>query len=268
MNKKTNALALITGASSGIGKATAFNLAQEGYDLLLMARRGDRIETLKKEILEKIQTNPPQTPGKEFAPVNILTFAGDIRSREDIHRLIDTHRSALQNLTVVVNNAGLAKGVESFQEANLDDWDTMIDTNVKGLLYLTRLMLPFMIEKKQGHIINIGSVAGRWVYPGGAVYCASKFAVRAITEGLRQDLSGTGIRVTNIEPGMVESEFSVVRLGDQQKADAVYQGMTPLKPGDIADTISWCLSRPAHVNIQELVIFPTDQAAIRQVHRV
>jgi 3-hydroxy acid dehydrogenase/malonic semialdehyde reductase len=143
----------------------------------------------------------------------------------------------------------------------------MFDTNVKGMLYLTRAILPYMIKKKNGHIINLGSVAGHTVYPGGAVYCASKFAVRALSEGLRMDLAGTNIRVSNIEPGMVNTEFSKVRLGDQAKADQVYAGMTPLSPQDIAETILWCLQRPAHVNIQELIIYPTDQAAVGQVTR-
>jgi NADP-dependent 3-hydroxy acid dehydrogenase YdfG len=246
---------MITGASSGIGAATAKELARLGFDLLLMARRQDRLAQLQLEIAQ-------------LAPkVKTIVHQGDVRSRIDVQAMVEQNRSSLTSLTVLVNNAGLAKGVESFQAGNLDDWQEMIDTNVMGLLLLTRLLLPFMIKENRGHIVNLGSVAGRWVYPGGAVYCASKFAVRAISEGLRQDLAGTGIRVSNIEPGMVESEFSVVRLGDQAKANAVYEGMTPLTPEDIAETISWCLSRPAHVNIQELVIYPTDQAAIRQVTR-
>jgi NADP-dependent 3-hydroxy acid dehydrogenase YdfG len=153
------------------------------------------------------------------------------------------------------------------QDADVNDWEEMIDTNIKGLLYMTRGVVGFMITKKSGHIVNLGSVAGRWTYPGGGVYCATKFAVRALSEGLRLDLIGTPIRVTNIEPGMVQTEFSLVRLGDQRKADQVYDKMTPLSAQDLAETILWCVQRPAHVNIQELVIFPTDQAGVGFVNR-
>lgn len=248
-------LAIITGASSGIGRATAKALAQGNYDLLLFARRETHLIELQSELAE-------------IAPERTISiFAGDIRNRADIEKFIKTYETPLKNLSVLINNAGLAKGVEPFAEGNIDDWNSMIDTNITGLLTLTRMAIAPMLEKRFGHIVNLGSVAGRWVYPGGTVYCATKFAVRAITEGLRQDLSGSGIRVTNIEPGMVETEFSLVRLGDEQKAREVYQGMTPLCAEDIAETITWCLSRPAHVNIQELVIYPTAQAAVRQVHR-
>jgi 3-hydroxy acid dehydrogenase/malonic semialdehyde reductase len=255
MISKPKPLALITGASAGIGRATAVTLASLGYDLLLLARRTERLQHLKTEI------------AKDFPSVTIFLYTCDVSSKPDIETLIQQHGNELQHLDLIVNNAGLAKGVDHFQNASLDDFDQMLNTNIRGLIYCTRLLLPFLLKRQGGQIVNIGSVAGRWVYPGGAVYCASKFAVRALTEGLRQDLCGTGLRVTNIEPGMVESEFSVVRLGDPKKADAVYQGMTPLSPKDIADTIAWCVSRPKHVNIQEIVIFPTDQAAIRQVHR-
>ncbi len=251
----TQPLALISGASSGIGLATAKILAREGYSLLLIARREERLLSLKNELetsYKKIKV--------EIAPL-------DIRSLSEIKLFTKNYENELKSLTVLINNAGLAKGSEPFNDNTIEDIDLVLDTNVKGLLYLTKMILPFMLQNKQGHIVNLGSVAGRWVYPGGTVYCASKFAVSAITEGLRQDLMGTGLRVTNIEPGMVESEFSLVRFGNQEKADAVYHGMTPLTSADIAETILWCLQRPAHVNIQELVIFPTDQAAIRMVHR-
>lgn len=242
--------AFITGASAGIGEATAKQLAQEGYSLILNGRRLDRLESLQKQF--GVETR--------LAPF-------DIRDRRAVENFCQNNRSWLEAVEVLVNNAGLAAGTDKVQEASLADWDTMIDTNIKGLLYLTRQMLPHMIKNNRGHIVNMGSVAGRWVYPGGAVYCATKFAVLAISEGLRMDLAGTPIRVSNIQPGMVESEFSVVRLGSKEKADAVYEGMTPLSPKDIAETISWVLSRPAHVNIQELVIYPTEQAGIRQVTR-
>lgn len=245
--------AFVTGATAGIGEATARRLAGEGYALILGGRRKDRLEKLQTEL---------QAAG---AQVRIAPF--DLRERASIEGFCKTHQDWLSEVTVLVNNAGLAMGTEKMQDASLDDWDVMIDTNVKGLLALTRQLLPHFVKNKNGHVVNLGSVAGRWVYPGGGVYCASKFAVRAISEGLRMDLAGTGVRVTNIEPGMVETEFSVVRFGDERKAKAVYQGMTPLSGADIAETIAWCLSRPAHVNIQELVIYPTDQAQVGQVHR-
>jgi 3-hydroxy acid dehydrogenase/malonic semialdehyde reductase len=241
--------ALITGASSGIGAATARLLAIHGYDLVLTARRQERLEKLAAELMPAVK-------------VDIHSF--DIQDASSVEKFA---KSADLSVDVLVNNAGLAKGVDKMQNAALSDWDTMIDTNVKGLLYLTRAVLPKMIEQGRGHIVNLGSVAGRWVYPGGGVYCATKFAVRAISEGLRMDLMGKPIRVTNIEPGMVESEFSEVRFEDREKAKKVYAGMQPLSPEDIADTILWCIERPAHINIQELVIFPTDQVSPSLVHR-
>lgn len=249
---KNSALcAVITGASSGIGEATALEFARKKYKLVLVARRADRLEKLKKLCL------------KEGAP-EVQTLKIDLQNPKELQAL----QSKLKNETIdiLVNNAGLAKGVELVQDAKTEDWDAMIDTNVKALLKVTRGLLPQLVES-QGHIVNIGSVAGRLVYEGGAVYCATKFAVRAISEGLRMDLKGTGIRVTNIEPGMVNTEFSLVRLGNQQKADAVYQEMMPLLANDIAETILWVVERPSHVNIQELVIYPTDQASVGQVVR-
>jgi NADP-dependent 3-hydroxy acid dehydrogenase YdfG len=166
------------------------------------------------------------------------------------------------SVDVLINNAGLAKGLSSLQEGNPEDWDAVVDTNIKGLLYVTRAILPKMIAQGRGHVVNIGSVAGHWVYEKGNVYCASKFAVRALTEGLRFDLAGTGIRVTEISPGMVETEFSEVRYGDREKGKAVYAGRKPLSALDIAETILWCVQRPAHVDIQEVVIYPTEQASV------
>ncbi|MES3036292.1 MAG: SDR family NAD(P)-dependent oxidoreductase [Bdellovibrionota bacterium] len=245
MHKSEKGWALITGASAGIGEATALRLDQEGYSLLLVARRSDRLKKLQDKL-----KNPSQI------------FSVDLQKPSAISEFLKNAETQLKNVTVLVNNAGLAKGTEKFQDAALADFDAMIDTNVKALIAITRGVLPYLLKNKKGHIVNIGSVAGRWVYPGGAVYAATKFAVRALSDALRMDLMGTGIRVTNIEPGMVESEFSLVRLGDKEKADKVYSGMTPLTPSDIAETLSWCLDRPAHVNIQELVIFPTDQAGV------
>ncbi len=247
--------ALITGASSGIGEATAEALAAKGISLILLARRDARLTEVKRKI------------EKRFS-VEVFTASVDVQSRDQIESFVAKNRTLLESVDVLVNNAGLAKGTEKMQEADPADWDAMIDTNVKGLLFMTRALLPQMIKNNQGHIINLGSVAGRWVYPGGGIYCASKFAVRAISEGLRMDLMGTQLRVTNIEPGMVETEFSQVRFaGNTERAKAVYKGMQALTAADIAETIGWCLDRPKHVNIQELVIFPTDQAAIQQIHR-
>lgn len=247
------ARALVTGASSGIGLACAEELAAAGMNLILVARRKDKLDKLRADLVQRYG-------------VEVEVHSVDIQSRASVERLFKSS-AEFESIDVLVNNAGLARGTEKLFHGKFNDWDEMIDTNIKGLLYMTRLAVEQMVRRDAGHVINIGSVAGRWVYPGGGVYCASKFAVRAITEGLRMDLMGTKVRVTNIEPGMVDSEFSMVRFQDKDKAKAVYQGMTPLSPKDVAETVRWCLDRPAHVNIQELVIFPTDQAAIQHVHR-
>jgi 3-hydroxy acid dehydrogenase / malonic semialdehyde reductase len=245
---------LITGASSGIGKATALLAAAKKHKLILIARRMDRLQQVKEKCLA--------AGAKE-----VLIFSVDLAQENDIQKF-QTELKKIDQLKIdfLINSAGLAKGTELLQNANSNDWDQMFDVNVKSLLKLTQVVLPYL-ARSVGHIVNIGSVAGRQVYEGGAVYCATKFAVRALTEGLRMDLKGTGIRVTNIEPGMVNTEFSLVRLGNQQKADSVYQDMMPLLANDIAETILWCVERPRHVNIQELVIYPTDQAGIGQVVR-
>jgi NADP-dependent 3-hydroxy acid dehydrogenase YdfG len=246
--------ALITGASSGIGAACAEKFAAAGASLILLARRAERLASLRKDLEKKYK-------------VEVLTGAVDVREPKLIEKFIAMQEKAIASTDVLINNAGLAMGTDKMPDAKLADWDAMIDTNVKGLLYITRAVIPFMLKAQSGHIVNLGSVAGRWVYPGGGVYCASKFAVRALSEGLRMDVAGTGLRVTNIEPGMVETEFSEVRFANKEKAQAVYRGMRALSAADIADSILWCCQRPAHVNIQELVIFPTDQAAIQMVHR-
>jgi 3-hydroxy acid dehydrogenase/malonic semialdehyde reductase len=243
-----NQKALITGATSGIGLACAEVLASQGCNLVLTGRREERL----KEISKRLQT--------EFA-VKVTTLCFDLTDRQAVSESLG--KAELSDISILINNAGLALGTELLQAGKFDDWEAMIDTNLKGLLYVTRSVLPKMIENKSGHLVNIGSVAGRWVYPGGGVYCATKFAVRALTESLRMDLMGTPLRVTNIEPGMVETEFSEVRFnGDQERAKNVYKNMTPLEARDIAETVLWCLQRPAHVNIQELVIYPTDQAGV------
>lgn len=247
--------ALITGATSGIGWATAHSLAEQGFSILATGRRYEKLQELQKDLQAA------------FPAVQVKLASFDVSDRFEVSEFMKAHAADLALVEILVNNAGLACGVEKMQDASLDDWETMIDTNVKGLLFMTRGVVEHMVKKNSGHIINLGSVAGRWTYPGGGVYCATKFAVRALSEGLRMDLLGTKIRVTNIEPGMVNTEFSVVRLKDQAKADKVYEGMTPLMAKDIAETIAWCAARPAHVNIQELVIYPTDQAHVGQVAR-
>ncbi len=254
--------ALVTGASSGIGAATAKQLAFAGFDLILLARRKDRLLSLKEQILHELSQ-----ASKKIVQIELVSL--DLTERTALQTWLQDliKQGGLNHLKVLVNNAGLAKGVEKIAQAQMSDWDLMLETNVRALMYLSRNCADAIIKNK-GHILNIGSVAGRWVYPGGAVYCATKFAVRAFSEGLRQDLLGTGVRVTNIEPGMVETEFSDVRFNnDKSKAKEVYKNMRPLTPNDLANTILWCVQQPQHVNIQELVVFPTDQAAVGQVYR-
>lgn len=250
--KLRNGTILITGATSGFGAATARLLARKWPEATfwLTGRREDRLQALVSEI------------GKDRA----RGFAFDIRDRAACEQL--GREKGAENISVLLNNAGLAAGLTTFQEGNVDDWERMIDTNVKGLLYVTRAVVPHLIARKEGHIVNLGSVAGRWVYPKGHVYNATKFAVQALNEALRLDLLGTNVRVTNIAPGMAETEFSLVRFaGDREKAESVYKGMKPLSAEDVAETIVWCLERPAHVNVQELVLFPTAQASVRDVAR-
>lgn len=245
-------LTLITGASSGIGEAVAYKLAKNNYPVLLVARRTDKLKAVQKKCLQL------GAPYVEILKLDLLQ-----NPSTKLKSFLKIKKIKIENL---VNSAGLAQGTDLFQSANPKDWDQMVDTNIKGLLQVTHAVIPSIIESK-GTIINLGSVAGRLVYEGGAVYCATKFAVRAISEGLRMDLKGTGVRVVNIEPGMVNTEFSLVRLGNKQKADAVYADMMPLMAEDVANSIFFCLSQPAHVNIQELVIYPTDQASVGQVVR-
>jgi len=246
---------LITGATSGIGKACAELLASQGKDLFLVGRRFERLQGLQKELKtnHKIKV--------EVSPLDVSDSAA-------VESFGKKFSSELSQLEALINNAGLAVGRDTIQEGNLKDWDTMWDVNVKGLLYITHQVLPHFVSKKSGHIVNLGSVAGRWVYPRGNIYCATKRAVSALTETLRQDLLGTGVRVTEISPGMVETEFSLVRFGgDQERAKAIYEGMTPLSAKDIAEAVVWALMRPKHVNIQEMIIYPTEQASTTLVHR-
>jgi hypothetical protein len=251
-------LALITGASSGIGEACAVAFGERGYDLLLLARRRERLESLAKRIQEpRAATHPDAT---------VRCFGMDLRDSAAVRAWAEQEGEALGGLDVVINNAGLALGLEPAQEARLDDWDAMIDTNLRASLLVLRLCLPGLIRNR-GHLIQLGSVAARWPYARGHVYCATKAAMHALCQALRHDLLGTGARVTEISPGMVETEFSEVRLGDSERARAVYRGMTPLIAQDIAECVLWTAERPARVNIQELVVYPTDQAAPGVVHR-
>lgn len=245
-------LVLVTGATSGIGAATARAFAKQGADLILLGRREERLAALKDELSE----------------VAVTPWVVDVRDRARLDELAGEHEEVLRRVDVIVNNAGLAIGKNVLHESEPDDWDTMVDTNVKGLLYTTRLVLPFMVERGDGHVVNVGSITGRQVYRGGVVYAATKFGVRAITGALRHDVLGTGVRVTSVDPGMVETEFSVVRFGgDQKKAEEEYEGFRPLTGGDVADAIVWAATRPAHVNIQEVLVMPTDQAAATTVYR-
>jgi serine 3-dehydrogenase len=246
--------AFVTGASSGIGEATARALGARGYRLTLLARREDRLQDLAEE-LRKAHGAPPRV------------VAMDVRDAHGLARLA-REEPHLFEPDVLVNNAGLARGTEPLQEGDPDEWDEVLDTNVKALLRLTRLCLPAMLKRGAGHVVMLGSTAGHWVYPGGAVYCASKHAVRAITEGLRMDVHGSGVRVTSIDPGLVETDFSTVRFrGDADRAAKVYQGYQPLTPQDVAETILWCLERPPHVNVQDVVLMPTAQASVTMVKR-
>jgi NADP-dependent 3-hydroxy acid dehydrogenase YdfG len=250
-----NPIALITGSTSGIGKATAERLAKADYDLILTGRRADRLETQKVSLQEKFHNR-------------ILTLCFDVRSQAEVEKHLGHLPDDWKNISVLLNNAGLAVGLNTVQDGVLDDWERMIDTNVKGLLYVSRTIAPLMILNGHGHIVNIGSIAGKQVYPNGAVYCASKHAVDALSQGLRMDLVSHGIRVTQICPGAVETEFSTVRFkGDQDRADSVYKGFEPLTAEDIADTIFYCVNLPKHVCINDLVIMPTAQASATVFHK-
>lgn len=241
---------LITGASSGIGRACATLLASESkYRLLLCARRLERLNELKINIQE---VHPS---------CEIFCFELDVRDNETIELLWSNLPEEWRKIDVLINNAGLSQGLDPIQNGNTGDWDRMIDTNLKGLLYVTKHTIPLMAHSKEPHIINLGSIAGKEVYPNGNVYCATKHAVDALTKAMRIDLLEQGIKVTSINPGMVETEFSEVRFkGDAERAKAVYEGLTPLSGNDVAEVISFVLSRPAHVNINDLLIMPTAQA--------
>ncbi|MFK7972744.1 MAG: SDR family NAD(P)-dependent oxidoreductase [Bacteroidia bacterium] len=243
---------LITGATAGIGQACARIFAQEGNcRLILTGRRTERLSALAAEL-----------------PVECLALPFDVRNADAVSRAIEGLSEPWSAIDILVNNAGLAVGKGPLQEAPIDDWDRMIDTNIKGLLYMTRAVAPGMVARGKGHIINIGSVAGKEVYPGGGVYCGTKHAVDAISRGMRMDLLADGIKVSQVCPGLVDTEFSTVRFkGDKNQADSTYNGMTPLSGDDIAKVVSFVANLPAHMNIEDVVVFPTDQGAATLVKR-
>ncbi|MCR9181472.1 MAG: SDR family NAD(P)-dependent oxidoreductase [Flavobacteriaceae bacterium] len=250
MNTKT---VLITGATSGIGLETARVFAKKNFNIILSGRRQERLKSVKAEL-------------EEFTRVHTLNF--DVRNKEDVFKSLSSLPELFSSIDILINNAGNAHGLDTFQDGNLDDWEAMMDINVKGLLYVTKAVLPGMLEKNSGHIINIGSTAAKEVYPKGNVYCASKAAVDAINQGLRIDLNGSAIKVGAIHPGLVKTEFSEVRFkGDKNRADKVYQGYQPLLPLDIAEIIWFTVTRPAHVNIADLVVMSIDQATSTIVNK-
>jgi serine 3-dehydrogenase len=243
----------ITGASSGIGKACALAFAREGSNLLLAARRKERIDALAR--------NLEDTHGIMTHSIQL-----DVRNHDEVAGAISSLPPAWDHIDILLNNAGLSRGLTKLQDGEIRDWEEMIDTNVKGLLYVTRAVLPGMVRRNSGHVINMGSIAGHELYPNGNVYCASKYAVTAISQGLRMDLLGTNVRVSSVDPGLVETEFSEVRFrGDAQRA--AQTKMRPLKGEDIAEIVIFCATRPLHVDIAQVIVMPTDQASVNHVHR-
>ncbi len=249
----TDKVALVTGATSGIGRETALILAEQGFNLIICGRRKERLEELEKTI------NPAR---------KVLSLCFDVQDQKQVVDKLSKLPTPFDKVDILINNAGNAHGLDLFHESPTSDWEAMIDSNVKGLLYVSKMITPIMVKRKMGQIINIGSIAGKEVYPKGHVYCASKHAVDAITKGMRIDLNPYNIRVGAIHPGLVETEFSLVRFkGDQDKAQTVYQGYSPLTPKDIAEIIAFAVSRPPHVNIADLLVLPTAQASSQLVHK-
>lgn len=245
--------ALVTGATSGIGRATAIILAKNNYKIIICGRREDRLIALEKEL-------------SEYTKIQTLCF--DVRDKKAVFESINSLPNNFSKIDILINNAGNAHGLDAIQDGNIDDWDAMIDINIKGLLYVSKAIIPKMIEQKSGHIINIGSTAGKEVYPNGNVYCATKHAVDALNKSMKIDLNPYGIRVSAIHPGLVDTEFSEVRFkGDKERAVNVYKGFKPLQAEDIADIIHFVVSRPYHVNIADLIVIPTAQANSTIVNR-
>jgi 3-hydroxy acid dehydrogenase/malonic semialdehyde reductase len=251
----TGKTVLVTGASSGIGAACAEVFAQAGCRLILAARRLDRLDAAADRLRAEFGTE-------------VLTGSLDVRDREAVDALVDGLDPAWSSIDVLVNNAGLARGLSTVYVGDINDWEEMIDTNVKGLLWVTRAVLQGMVARGSGHVVNIGSIAGHETYPGGNVYCASKHAVTAIGRALNIDVLGTGVRVSSVDPGLVDTEFSVVRFhGDQERADSVFNGLEPLHGRDVADAVFFCTTRPLHANVREMILMPSAQAAAVHVHR-
>lgn len=251
MSRLKDKTVLITGASSGIGRACAKHFDEAGARLILAARRRDRLEELSQTL---------------SSPVHLIEL--DVRDNEAVAGAVQSLPSEFADIDVLVNNAGLGRGLDKLHEGKVEGWDEMIDTNIKGLLYVSRAVLPGMVARGRGHVINIGSIAGHEVYPGGNVYCSTKHAVDAITKGMRIDLVDTPIRVSTVDPGLVETEFSEVRFwGDKDRAKTVYQGYAPLTGDDVAEAVVWIADRPEHVQIAEVIIFPTDQGSSSIVHK-
>lgn len=248
-----NRIALITGATSGIGKATAEAFANAGINLILCGRRREVLDELKEYFSEKVK-------------ITTLTF--DVRNQVDVAKAIESLPKEWKNIDILVNNAGNAHGLEPIQDGNIADWDAMIDGNVKGLLYVSKAVMPLMVTREKGHIVNLSSVAGKYTYPNGAVYCASKSAVEAISEGMRHDLTKYGIKITNIAPGAVETDFSLIRFkGDAERAKKVYEGFEPIQAEDVADAILYAINTPDRVTIADIVLYAKAQAAPTMIHR-
>ena len=255
MSSIKNKIVLITGASSGFGEACAKLFAKNGAKLILAARRKNRLDLLCKELKRKY--------GSETTALEL-----DVRNRRQVEKIIGNLPAKWKNIDILINNAGLSRGLDKIQEGSIQDWEEMLDTNVKGLLYVSRAVLPLMVKRNSGHVVNIGSIAGHEVYPKGNVYCASKHAVDAITKGMRMDLNGTNIKVTTIDPGLAETEFSLVRFrGNSEKAEAVYKGLEALTADDIADAVYYAVTRRTNFVVAEMVLLPLCQASAQVVHR-
>jgi 3-hydroxy acid dehydrogenase / malonic semialdehyde reductase len=255
MGRLTNTIACITGASSGIGASCAQAFAADGASLLLFARRRERLSGIANDLSRKYG-------------VRVRAEALDVRDLAQVTSVFNALPEEWREIDFLINNAGLARGLHKLYEGEVQDWEEMIDTNVKGLLYVSRTVVPWMVKRGTGFVVNIGSIAGHQVYPNGNVYCASKHAVKALSEGLKMDLLGTGVRVCSVDPGLVETEFSIVRFhGDERRAAQTYTNMKPLGPDDIADIVMFCVTRPPHVNVADVIVMPTAQASVSHVFR-